>query len=427
MKSKSLKIAIVTPEFVTESTFDGGLANYTFRLAKSLLNFGHKPVVIVTSNVSEILIFEDIEVQRVRVDRYDDWLYSNKYLSIPYAFLKRFFYKRLKLNEWESTISLKRQSFKLNERLMSLNRQNKFDIVHYANLGAVGYYKPKNIPSIARLSGSNAIWFKFGGYGETQKQINRIEKLENISLKKMDDVFGPCKSISDMVEVKIDRKVKLIESLYINKIVNEDLITYNEFVKGKKYLLFFGTVSQVKGIGTISEIIHSFFKSYPDYYFIVVGKNSHSQIPGVTMLDVLKEKALEFKDRIIYLNQLSHEKLFPILNNAEFVVLPSRIDNFPNTCIEAMAHGKIVIGTIGNGFEQLIINGLSGFLINVDDSEKLLETMKKIIHLSDIEKKQIESNAKARIELLEPKHIIPQIVDFYERAIEKFNNKKIKF
>ncbi|MBL7935556.1 MAG: glycosyltransferase family 4 protein [Bacteroidia bacterium] len=424
MKNKMLKIAIVTPEFVTESTFDGGLANYTYRLAKSLLDFGHKPVVFVASNVTEQLFLENIEVQRVLIDRYDDWLYSNKYLSIPYARVKRFLYKPLKISEREVTISLKRQSAKLNKSLMSIHMKESFDIVHYANLGSVGYYKSKNIPSVARLSGSNAIWFEYGGYGETKKQVNRMDELEMSSLKKMDDIFGPCKSISDMVEVKINRKIELIESLYINEVVQDDLSVYNEFLKDKKYLLFFGTVSQVKGIGTISEIIHSFFKLYPDYYFVVVGKNSHSITPGITMLEILKEKAKEYKDHVIYLNQLPHSKLFPVLNNAEFVVLPSRIDNFPNTCVESMAHGKIVIGTIGNGFEQLIVDGESGFLINVDDSDMLLKRIIHVLNLNNEEKKQIEMNAKERIELLKPNHIIPKIIGFYERAIEKFNTKR---
>jgi glycosyltransferase involved in cell wall biosynthesis len=302
-----------------------------------------------------------------------------------------------------------------------VNKQTKFDLIHYTNLASVGYYRPKNIPAIARLSGSSAISFKFGGYGETLKSIIRIEKLEYKTLKKMDDIFGPCRAISDIIEKNIGRKIKLIESIYIDEVKEYDTSVFNEFLPQKKYLLFFGTLSQVKGIGTIAEIIYPFLEKHRDYHFVFIGKLSHSQQENVTMLDILKEKAGIYMDRIIHINQISHDKLFPILNNAEFVVLPSRIDNFPNTCVEAMAHKKIVIGTIGNGFEQLINDKKNGYLIQVDRSDQLLHTIEEIIQLNPGVKKEMEEKAAERIEKLRPEYIIPQLIDFYQSAIKKHN------
>jgi glycosyltransferase involved in cell wall biosynthesis len=422
MSNKPLTIAIVTPEFITEAFFDGGLANYTYRLAKSLLQLGHKPAVFVSSKITEKIVFDGIDIYRVNIARYDDWIYSNKYLCKIYMHTKRFLSRRNVWKNWEISNELKSQSKQLNERLISVNATAKFDIIHYANLGAIGYYKPANIPAIARMSGSNAIWFNYGGYGETYGQILAIEKLENKTLQKMDALFGPCKAISDMIEKKIDRKIELIESMYIDEVKTEDPSIYNADLKGKKYLLFFGTISQVKGVTTLSDMIFEFLEKYKDHHFVLVGKSTHSPTEGVTMIDFLKQKAGIYKDRVIHINKLSHDKLFPILNNAEFVVLPSRIDNFPNTCIEAMAHSKIVIGTNGNGFEQLIDDKKSGFLVPIDAPDKLLQTIEEIMQLPGEEKKQIEANAKKRIELLTPEKIIPQVVNFYERAIAKHQN-----
>jgi glycosyltransferase involved in cell wall biosynthesis len=44
------------------------------------------------------------------------------------------------------------------------------------------------------------------------------------------------------------------------------------------------------------------------------------------------------------------------------VVTPSRVDNCPNTCLEAQALGKIVIGTRQSSLEELVDHGVTGFL-----------------------------------------------------------------
>ncbi len=44
------------------------------------------------------------------------------------------------------------------------------------------------------------------------------------------------------------------------------------------------------------------------------------------------------------------------------------MDNFPNACIEAMYFSKVVIGTDGASFEQLITHGKNGLLCRIGDS-----------------------------------------------------------
>jgi glycogen synthase len=416
-----MNIAIVTPEFVTESGFDGGLATYTHRLAKSLIQFGHKPTVFVTAPIDEKINYDGIDVYRVDILKYDEGMYSNKYLSGLYTKIKRILNQpSLRIWEkWEHRFALKIQSYALNRQLKLVHRSTPFDIIHYSNLTGVGYYRPKNIPAIARLSGSCRIWFEHGGYGESKENMLRQEDLENKSLRKMDMLFGPCRSISDMVEKKINRKIELIESIYIDETKAEDPSIYNEQLKGKKYLLFYGTISLVKGVNTIADIIYQFLEKHNDHFFVLVGKSTHSQIEGIKMIDFLKQKAGIHQNRVIHINKISHDKLFPVLKNAEFVVLPSRIDNFPNTCIESMAHQKIVIGTIGNGFEQLIEHKKNGYLIPIDAPDKLLESIEQILKLSKEEKKQMEVLAQKRIEKLTPENIAPQVIEFYKRAILK--------
>ena len=110
--------------------------------------------------------------------------------------------------------------------------------------------------------------------------------------------------------------------------------------------------------------------------------------------------------------------------HAHAVILPSRVDNFPNACIESMAFRRVVVGTRGNGFEQLINDGASGFLCAVDDSADLLRACERVLALSDVERKAMGERAYERTRELLPENSIPKLIDFYLDAIECFRKKR---
>ena len=416
-----MNIAIVTSEFITESSFDGGLGNYTYRLAKSLKKLGHKPVIIVRSEVDETLNFDGIEVHRTDYRKYDKWIYDHNHYFFCWLYvgLKWRFYKIWKLFEHLFGV-LKIQSLSLNKRLEEISEIIKFDIIHYSHLGGVGYYRNKNIPCVARLSSSTALCQKYGGYGASNRVALKQEKLEFKALKKMDAIFGPSRMVAGVVGKEINRHIEIIETPFVEETVPLDFNMYEKHLKDKKYILFFGTIGLIKGCGTIAEIIYDVLDKYTDLHFVFVGKTLHSAVPDLNMIDFIRRKAKEHAHRVIRFDKMPHSKLYPLIQHSLFCVLPSRVDNFPNTCIEAMAHGKIVIGTFHNGFEQLIDQGESGFLIEVDDHCELFNKIKKILMLSAEEKNRIENNALKRVEQLKPEKVVVQLVEFYEKAIKNF-------
>jgi glycosyltransferase involved in cell wall biosynthesis len=122
-----------------------------------------------------------------------------------------------------------------------------------------------------------------------------------------------------------------------------------------------------------------------------------------------------------------HQQLFPIIQNAKIITLPSRIDNLPNACIESMSLGKIVIGSRGASFDQLIEDGINGFLCEIKQPKTILKKIIEALELSDEQKKLISTKAKERIEKLSPEIVTKQLVEFYQSAIDchkkNFKNK----
>jgi glycogen synthase len=398
-----MNIALVTTEFVTEPSFDGGLANYLLRLTLALKQYGHVPVVFVTSDRQEVITYRGIEVHRIKVS------FEELPLGSILSFVNKFYRTYLYLN----------RSLKVNSYLRKIHNHNPFDIVQYTHLVGLGLLRHKKIPSIVRLSSYTQACLKANEItGYTQQQI-----WEECAMRRMDGIFGPSQLVCSIIEEKLNRPVKIIESPFVFDVESNDDSVFERHLKGKEYLLFFGTISFLKGIDTIAKVLKPIFQNYPDLYFVFVGKDNGTP-NGQPLVPRLFEMAGEYKDRVIYLGKLRHEELYPVISHSSVVVLPSRIENLSNACIEAMAHKRIVIGTRGTSFEQLIVDGENGFLCEVDDEENLFSTINKVMDLDFNERERIGLNALERIQSLHPNIVVNQLIDFYAEVIVMKNQRK---
>lgn len=407
-----MNIAIATTEFVSEKNFDGGLANYTYKLAKLLLAKKHSVTVYLTSNVNESFQYDGIDLVKINIPNMEWKLnYQLKRVRLDFLISLKMRYKLQALQE----------SYYLNKELKKANKLKKIDIIHYPNVGSLAFFRLKKIPTIVRLSGSTIRSHQLGGYGQNNLEAQVIGQLEYKAMIKADAVFGPSVMIAKETEHIIKKKITIIETPFLQPINQLDYTIYDNILSDKKYILFFGSIGLIKGIGTIANMIYQLLNAHKAMYFVFVGKILNNDIEGKNVWDYLLEKAAEHKNRIIHFNPLKHELLFPIIKHAELVALPSRIDNFPNACIEAMSLGKIVIGTQENGFEQLIEHQNSGYLIPVDDDVALLQAINSVLALSIDAKNKIAQSAMDRINELSPEHIVPQLERFYESVIQKHN------
>ena len=389
-----MRICFVTPEFVTEPVnFDGGLSNYLFRVSLSLIQLGHTPIVVVKSDRDEILDHHAIEVHRVKSHtRY------SKHLSWIY------------------------QSYLLNERIRTIHQSKPFHIVQYTSYTATGLYRINVAPSVVRISSLHALIMS--NYEIQKDESNEVlEKLEMYSIMKSDNVFGPSRLIAEEFNRTSNLKVEVIESPFLNDVIKHDNTLYQENLTGKKYLLFFGTIGLLKGVAILAEIMYELLAKHRDLFFVFVGKQYDFKTQ--TMMQYVSDKAGECRERVIRFDKLHHQQLYPIIEGAYAVVLPSRIDNFPNTCIEAMAHGKVVIGTTNTGFDQLIKDKFSGFLCERDNPKELLTVINKVLALPEEEKLEIEKNALKRIELLRPEIVVQQLIEYYKSVIHNFDKSKV--
>jgi glycosyltransferase involved in cell wall biosynthesis len=394
---EGMRIALVTTEFVTEPLFDGGLANYLLRLVLSLRQLGHSPVVFVTSDHHEVFKFRGTEVHRVEAT----------FKELPSVF------SLFLINKFYRSFLYLRMSYRMNAYLRKIHGQKPFDVVQYTHLMGLGLFRHRDIPSVIRLSAYTPYWHDAYELKNLYRQQGFWEAL---AMRRADGIFGPSKLVCSILAGKLKQSIELIESPFILDTECNDPNVYESNLKGKRYLLFFGTVGLMKGAGTIAKALKSILRRYPNLHFVFVGKD-HATPDGRSFVSQLYEEAGEFGHRVSYLGRLRHEELYPVIQHAVAVVLPSRIDNLSNACIEAMAHRKVVIGTVGTSFEQLIDDGRNGFLCEVDNEKSLLAAIDKVMNLSSVEVDEVGERAWERIQQLDPDIVVKQLIDYYSKIV----------
>jgi len=397
-----MRIAFLTTEFISEADFYGGLGNYLFRTAKSLkYDFDQEPIIFISSNADEYSCFDGIKIIKVK-----------KRISKTIKILDKITFKNL--SGALSQISLSKSLW---IKLIEENKKQKIDIVQATSYNAVNLFAIKEIPSVVRISSFEPLWRKAYEKKLTIKQL-LIEYLERKALTNALGIYCPSNIIANIVQNAIKKKVDVIEPPFYLENTEMDYSFYNNNLKDKKYLLFYGTIGAMKGCKEIAEIIYEILKNN-ELFFVFIGssENEHSKM----ISSLIIKNAKEYKERTVFYSPLKHSILYPVIKESIAVVLPSRIDNLPNTCLESMAMGKVVVGTRGASFEQIIEEGKNGFLCKPYDKNDLLKTIKKVLELSEQDKIKIGNSAKERIMQLDPKITVNKLLEYYKKILSEKN------
>ena len=392
-----MHIVYVTPEFITEKS-GGGLASYIANISQILASYGHRiSIITLSEKKEERLVWKD----RIAVYRVSD-------------------VSRVSLTPLKKLLL----SYRLYLCTKRLEKKEKIDLIQYASFEGVGFFHLRNMPVVVRISSDCVAWreYKIYDYDKTNLRPCLTDWLEYYAEKKIGNIFGPSYATADLIEQRTHRKVTVIESPFYLKKETFDTSVFDSILEGKKYYLSHSSMSCLKGTHVIAEIIANICEKDKTAYFVFAGTDHGIFYKNGTVISakeyILKHAGV-YADRVIFLGTLERQKLYPVIEGAFACLMPSRIDNMPNTCIEAMAMGKIVVGTKGASYEQLIEDGRNGFLIEIDSREGLKDTIHRIEALTKKEREVIGSEAKKTTERFNAENAYCQLMSFYKAVIKK--------
>lgn len=389
-----MNVLFVTTDYPKRGQPTTGFPNYLYRVSLSLIALGHKPIILAVGDRDSHRIDQGIEIQTVMVPL----SFGTGAQAADYIF------------------DALRMGYILNKSIRKMSKEMQIDVIQFTSLYGIALFYYGKTPSVLRLSSYAKIAFPTFQTCSRAK-VKTMSLFERMSAGRCNAVFAPCKNTADAFAKDSHRKVKVIETPFVNDVQSYDTQILDRYLKGKKYVLFFGALYLEKGILVIADILEQFLMNNPDYHFVFIGKED--KINGEGAFRILKKNAGKCVERVILFDAMAHKQLYPVINRADFVVLPSYMENLSNACIEAMYFERVVIGTNGASFEQLITHGKNGLLCRIGDSSDLLDKMQMAVSMTPEERAYMGKLAKKRIDRLKPEYAVQKLVQFYEYVIEK--------
>lgn len=372
---------------------EGGIPNYFYKIANYMQKQGHRVTIVTTGRSERQWTYMGIPVYTIKNPYEEKGRYADRWLGPIF----------------------REAAFR--QALKEINSKNPITIVQYAAGNGTGMLHDKRFPSVLWIPTYSRKEFNGLDMG---LEYRRIVLYEKWAAKSFDYIFAPSKAYGIPLSQEIGKTVLIIPTPYeIEEDMVEDTSVYDRILKEKKYFLFFGRLHAEKGILTIARCIKDILSRHSDYYICFAGfMGSHN---GQNLIKILRQSAGEHKNRVIYTGKLKHPQLYPLIRHAECVLMPSLSDNLPNACLEALFLNGIVIGTKGASFDEIYIDGESGYLIEIDNSDQLAQAVDRVVSMSEEEKKRMRGKANEVLKKYTFKKAGGQLERYYRWVISRFS------
>ena len=168
----------------------------------------------------------------------------------------------------------------------------------------------------------------------------------------------------------------------------------------ENWIVTAGRLVYQKGIEYLSQVTVPVLQKHPDWKWIILGEGSDRTI----LEDTIKQYHLE--DRLVLKGQVKDIEEY--LRKAKLYVMTSRYEGLPMTLLEAMTYEVPIISfDIDTGPDEIIHDGVNGFLIPPFQCEQMVEKIDMLIEDEEL-RSQFEKKSKSEIVKFRIENIIPK-------------------
>lgn len=153
--------------------------------------------------------------------------------------------------------------------------------------------------------------------------------------------------------------------------VNFEDVVYKQRASGH-ILLTVGFLRPDKGHAVVLKALPALIQEFPDLEYRIVGDGSERE-----KLEALTEE-LGIGRHVVFLGSLPHPVAMNEMAQCDLFILPSWNEAFGIVYLEAMAHGKPIIGTTGEGISEIISKEGVGRAVPAKDVLAITEGIREL-------------------------------------------------
>lgn len=300
-------------------------------------------------------------------------------------------------------------------RVRSIQRKHPIDIVEAAEGRADGFfvsYMPGRPTLVTRLHTARIFIDQFNGLGAKQGGY-REYWIEKQSISRANLVTAPSRAVIDLTRTWLPLSEKT--TLVVPNPIDQKNFPPSTAIRNGT-VLYAGRLERNKGAETIKEAIPILLAKFPAIEFRFVGSDGIDRDGQswrrkiLDSLDPLQRTKVRFEE-------MTRSELVQAYQQAAVCILPSAWENSSYVLLEAMACATPVVACNSGGSPELIENGVSGFLIPVNDSQALVSRVSELLSKPSL-RKAMGDNARRRIEeSFSVERVLPKMIAAYNDAI----------
>ena len=323
-------------------------------MATLLREGGHEVEVFVISTKDGASVFD----QGVRVQRVPVRVSTLDRLILAVA-------RRLTWRMWPVVQDVI-YAWRLARALERRHRTHPFEVVQSSNYGLTGLFVSRRAlrTHIVRVSTSRVLYDEIDGRVRWASRL--IELLDVKTMRRADASYAPSDFLAAYFRNTYGVPVKVLRPPYA---LGTSPARALEFSVPDRFFIHFGDLSKRKGTDVVAEALALAWQEQPDLKMVWVGNDVQR------ILEKSGDRWRASGNQAIWLGPLPREQLYRLIELADVAVLPSRIDNLPNTVLESLALGTPVIGSRGASIEEMVEPGRNGDLVPLGDAHALANAM----------------------------------------------------
>jgi glycosyltransferase involved in cell wall biosynthesis len=301
-------------------------------------------------------------------------------------------------------------------KIAALHRERPLDIVQASNSRACGLFTMLRtpLPVVTRISCYRPLW-NAACRIPASPDVQGVEAAELVQLKLCRRIISPSRELARVLARDAGvPEVEIIPTPAYVEVEREDDSLYAQYLAGRRYVAYAGRFQKHKGFDVLVRALQDTLADFPEVHAVFVGMDTPDEY-GVSMKKQAEDALSPHAGRVHFFGQTGHDRLYPVMRRAALVVLPSLVDNIPNTCLEAMMLGRPVVGTSGASFDELIRHGENGFLVPPGDAPRLAQTMGEALGCDRLE--AIGEAARASVRRLAGHPVAKAHEDYYQRVL----------
>lgn len=350
------RIGFVTTEYVTEYGNGGGLGNYLSRLAALLRDAGHVPEIFVLSERDETVHHAGIRVERVSKRRVDHLACRPRRILRRMGLRPRFAEQALPIlgGAWSLAAAVRRRE-----------AEAPFDMIQSADFQAAGLFvrRVRQRPHVVRCSLGAELWSETDGVARRMRWTRRLERW---TVARADFAYAPSRFIADYFGSRFGIPVGVVRppaALEVSAAAEPGIAL------PPRFFLHFGQMIARKGSAVLAEALPLVWERAPEFRMVWAGRGK------ADVVERWREEWGARRDQVTWLGPLEKPVLYSVLQRAEASVLPSLVDNLPNTVIESLLLDKPVIGSRGASIDEIVSDGENGLLVPIGDPQALADAI----------------------------------------------------